>query len=139
MKSVNEHLNKLNENNEVSQDNLLAVQKELPALVKLIQKQLGFSPKLVVTIENSRQGNRINLSSNDLTSELGKTLVKNMFSEIKIEFWGGVLSSTENKIWFNPKVQYTHPGGGSNGTDFVWDSLWFDLDTNKWIEGRKIF
>ena len=71
-------------------------------------------------------------------NELGNTLVKTIFSDIKIDFWGGTKVISANSIWFNPILSYEHPSGGSNGTDFLWDSLWFDLDTNQWLEGRKL-
>lgn len=137
MKSVHEHLN---ENENLYQDYMFAATKEIPALVRLIQKELGFSPKIVIELQKGRNGESLKISSSDnLVKELGNTLVKAIFTEIKIDFWGGTKLTSENKIWFNPKISYTHPGGGSNGTDFLWDSLWFDLDTNKWITGRKIF
>lgn len=140
MKSLNEHKGHLNEGREISPEMLTAVQNALPELSKLIQKELGFSPKLVAVKEDSRNGEYIRIKGSDnLVKELGNTLVKTFFKEITVYFWGGTKLYDENKIWFNPKLSYEHPGGGSNGTDFIWDSIWFDLDTNKWITGRKIF
>ena len=82
MKSVLEHLN---ESENTYQDDMLAVSKEIPALVKLIQKQLGFSPKLVVGLEKGRNGEIIKIKSSDnLVKEMGNTLVKTIFTEIKI-------------------------------------------------------
>ena len=65
-------------------------------------------------------------------------VVKVCFSDINIYFWGGRKSNNENKVDFIPKVSYQHPGGGSNGTDFIWNRLMFDLDTNTWNEGRLL-
>jgi hypothetical protein len=48
------------------------------------------------------------------------------------------MKNEENMIWINPKLEYEHPNGGSNGTDFLWNSLYFDFKNEKWIEGRSI-
>lgn len=111
------------------------VRKSLPQLEDLIKKKLGFAPKLAV----AQKGNvKLEITSNDLTSELGKTLVKTLFTKIEIGFWGGNVTGDGKTIWFNPKVWYEHPSGGSNGCDFVWESLWWDLASKKWVEGRSI-
>jgi hypothetical protein len=111
------------------------VKKALPQLEDLIKKKLGFSPKLTA----EQKGNvKIEITSNDLTNELGKTLVKTLFTKIAIGFWGGNVTGDGKSIWFNPKVWYEHPSGGSNGCDFIWDSLWWDLASKKWVEGRSI-
>ena len=111
------------------------VRKSLPQLEDLIKKKLGFAPKLAV----AQKGNaKLEITSNDLTNELGKTLVKTLFAKIEIGFWGGNVTGDGKTIWFNPKVWYEHPSGGSNGCDFVWESLWWDLASKKWVEGRSI-
>ena len=110
------------------------VQSALPQLEDLIKKKLGFKPSLKAELGRSN----LKISSDDIINELGKTLVKTMFTKVEIDFWGGNVTRDGKSIWFNPKLSYTHPSGGSNGTDFVWDSLWWDLDAKKWIEGRSI-
>jgi len=116
---------------------LSKIKKNLPKLEELIQKRLGFKPKLKVEI-STNQMFQITGTQN-LIDQLGNTLVKTLFTQINIEFWGGKYSKEHEVIWFNPQVSYTHPSGGSNGTDFIWDSLWFDINTNEWKEGRVIF
>lgn len=106
----------------------------LPQLEALVKKHLGFKPKLSAV----NQRNQILLTSTDLMSELGKTLAKSIFVDIQMYFWGGTVTSDGKSIWFNPKLSYSHPSGGSNGTDFLWDGLWWDLDKKQWIEGRII-
>ena len=126
--------NDLNEGADVT-PYLDEVKKALPQLEDLIKKKLGFAPKLTA----DKKGNdRIFIQSSELIGELGKTLVKTLFTKIELGFWGGNVTSDGKSIWFNPKIWYEHPGGGSNGADFVWDSLWWDLSSKKWIEGRSI-
>lgn len=126
--------NDLNEGADVT-PYLDEVKKALPQLEDLIKKKLGFAPKLTA----DKKGNdRIFIQSSDLMNELGKTLVKTLFTKIEIGFWGGNVTSDGKSIWFNPKIWYEHPSGGSNGADFVWDSLWWDLTSKKWIEGRSL-
>ena len=126
--------NDLNEGADVT-PYLDEVKKALPQLEDLIKKKLGFAPKLSA----EKKGNdRIFIGSSDLMNELGKTLVKTLFTKIEIGFWGGNVTSDGKSIWFNPKIWYEHPSGGSNGADFVWDSLWWDLASKKWVEGRSL-
>lgn len=107
----------------------------LSELEILIEKYLGFRPKLEAFY--SERNNKIKIrGTENLVGNLGDTLVKTIFTKINIEFWGGDLVD-DNSIWFNPKLSYEHPLGGSNGTDFLWDSLWFTKN-NEWVEGRLI-
>lgn len=126
--------NDLNEGADVT-PYLDEVKKALPQLEDLIKKKLGFAPKLSA---EKKGADRIFIQSSDLMNELGKTLVKTLFTKIEIGFWGGNVTGDGKSIWFNPKIWYEHPSGGSNGADFIWDSLWWDLASKKWIEGRSL-
>ena len=129
--------NFINEGVEKNYEEILSkVQSALPELSELINHKLGFSPKLDAQLSNKRV--RI-VGTEDLMEQLGDTLVKTLFSKISIYFCGGDVLDDGKQVWFNPNVSYEHPSGGSNGTKFIWDSLWFDLEKNEWIEGRVIF
>lgn len=130
IKESNSHINEAEDVTPYLAD----VQAALPQLEDLIKKKLGFKPSLKADLE---RGN-IRITSSDIINELGKTLVKTIFTKVEIGFWGGNITRDGKTIWFNPKLWYEHPSGGSNGTDFVWDSLWWDIDAKKWIEGRSI-
>ena len=108
------------------------VQAALPDLEKLIQKRSGVKVKLMAEMN---RGN-LRIYSDNLIGQISP-LGKTVFKEIKIYFWGGTLQEKENQIWFNPKTSYEHPSGGSNGADFIWQSLWFKLDDNAWVEGNR--
>ena len=112
---------------------ILKVQQALPELETLIEKELGFKPKLQAKIENN--GRNIKITSDDLITELGNTLVKSLFTVIYIDFWGGTKYTHDNVdyIGFSPKLRYNHPTGGSNGTDFIWWAVKFNLNTKQWI------
>jgi hypothetical protein len=111
------------------------VKDALPKLEELIKKAIGTKPTLEVKAASK---GRLEITSGDLINDLGKTLVKTLFKEISIGFWGGNVTSDGKTIWFNPKIWYQHPSGGTNGTDFVWDSLWYNLEKKEWITGRSI-
>ena len=111
---------------------LLQVQQALPALEKLIQKRSGVKAKLMVEMARDN----VYIYSDNLIGQISP-LGKTVFKEIHIGFWGGTLQEKEKQIWFNPKTGYEHPSGGSNGTDFIWQSLWFNLDKNQWVEGNR--
>lgn len=122
----------INEAN-VTAEEIKAVEQALPELENLIKAKLGFKPKLKI----EAMGRGMKIKSEDLTHELGKTLVKTLFKSINISIWGEKAQGEES-IWFNTKLEYTHPSGGSNGVDFVWSSLWYKLDSKQWVEGRLI-
>jgi len=121
------------------------VKSALPALEKMIKTEIGAPIKLNAELKTGRQGAYIEISSGELLGMLGNTLAKTLFSSINVRFWGGTVVRDGNSIWFNPKIQYTHPSGGSNGTDFVWDGLWYILKDHdkykagEWVAGRKLF
>jgi len=118
---------------EATPEMVLQVQQALPALEKLIQKRSGVKAKLMAEMY---RGN-LRIYSENLIGQISP-LGRTVFKEIAISFWGGTLQEKENQIWFNPNTSYEHPSGGSNGTDFIWQSLWFKLDKNAWIEGNRV-
>lgn len=135
MKNLKQFEEFVNESISDASEHLNAVINALPELEKLILKYTNAKIKLKAKAEKTRSGTIIRIYSDDLSKDLSP-LGRIVFKSIQVMFWGG----TENRdgdIWFSPKISYTHPGGGSNGTDFIWDTLWFNTKTNKWIEGRK--
>lgn len=123
----------LNEAEQISDDILEQVKNALPELEKLILKQSKVKAKLYAEIGGNKN---IKITSEDLSNQLCP-LGKTIFTRISIDFWGGILTK-DGTVWFNPKLKYNHPSGGSNGADFIWDSLWYNPETSKWIEGRKL-
>lgn len=117
-------------------EHLDAVEKALPALEKLINKYSKVKVKLKVKAEDIGSGIILNIYSDDLTNMLSP-LGKTAFSKINITTWGGK-ENKEGFVWFSPKLMYEYPSGGSNGTDFVWNAIFFDPKANKWIEGRRL-
>lgn len=125
-------ISRVDEAEKLTQEHLEQVKNALPELEKLILKQSKVKAKLYAEIGRNKN---IKITSEDLSNQLSP-LGKTVFTRISIDFWGGMLTK-EGTIWFNPKLEYEHPSGGSNGADFIWDSLWYNLETSKWIEGRK--
>lgn len=126
----------VNESLRDASEHLAAVTKALPDLEKLIFNASKVKAKLKARAEDTRSGIILRIYSDDLSNMLSP-LGKTAFSKINISTWGGTVNK-DGQIWFTPKLSYEHPSGGSNGTDFVWDAIWFDPNTNKWIEGRKL-
>ena len=112
---------------------LTDIHEALPDLEKLIQRHSGAKVKLKASIN----GNRIYIYSDNLIGQISP-IGKTVFKEINIAFWGGDYIEKTNQIWFNPKTSYEHPSGGSNGSDFIWQSLWFDLNKKVWVEGKLL-
>ena len=124
----------LTEADESVESMLKAVQKALPELEKLISARSKVKAKLQAKMD----GSRISIFSGSLIKQVGP-LGRVFLKDINISFWGGTVTTKEkDEIWFNPKVSYEHPSGGRNGADFIWQGLWFNLNTNKWKEGRII-
>jgi len=124
---------------DITQEIFDIVEKNLPALEKLIKQRLGVSFNLKAEIRKGNRSTTMRIYTDDLSviKSLGSTTVKTLFEEIQISMYGE-LSNKENKVWFNPQLKYEHPRGGSNGTEFIWVTLFFDLDKNQWIEGKTI-
>lgn len=129
---------------------LVEVIQALPALEAMIFEKLGCMIKLYATLKEDRHGKGyIRIYSDNVIDLLGDTLSKTLFEEIQVGFWGGGITNDGKTIWFNPKVGYSHPSGGSNGTDFVWSGLWYALEDTEfegqqyeagsWIPGRPLF
>ena len=116
------------------QEILSAISAKLPELTAIIEKELGFAPGLKVELKKRTSGEPVFeiTGTENLINELGNTLVKTLFTEVEIGFWGGTLSQDETRVWYNPKIWYRHPGGGSNGTDFLFRNLNFMIDESKW-------
>lgn len=123
----------LNEVSDVTSEMLTDVQEALPALEKLIQRHSGAKVKIMAKINREK----INIHSDNLIGQISP-LGRTVFSAINVYFWGGDYIEKTNQIWFNPKLSYEHPSGGSNGSDFIWQSLWFDLNKKVWVEGRLL-
>ena len=142
IKSIKEYTNssimeslKLNEA-EITNEDLAGVLSALPELEKLIKKHIGMNVKLQAELKPGRRNSYIQISSGDLIKDYGNNpIVKASFASWKIDFLGGTKNS-DNEIWFNPNCAYTHYSGGSNGTQFIWDSIWYK--EGKWVEGRVI-
>lgn len=73
----------------------------------------------------------------ELTGPIGKMTYKSY----KFSTWGGQRfedADGTHKIWFNPKFFFKYVNDGSNGTDAFWSGLWYDLDANNWVFGRRL-
>ena len=76
--------------------------------------------------------NFFEINSNDFSSQLCG-LTKPIFKEIRISTNGGYkVKGDEDYIWFRVAVIYTHFGGGSNGTDYIWSCLYFNTKNGEW-------
>lgn len=125
-------ISRVDEAEKLTQEHLEQVKNALPELEKLILKHSKVKTKL--NADSGRNGS-IKITSDDLSNQLSH-LGKTVFTIIKVDFWGGLLTK-EGTIWFNPKLEYEHPSGGSNGVDFIWDAISYNPETSKWIEGRR--
>lgn len=123
------------------------VKAALPALEALIKKEIDLSVKLDARMTKGNRDEYLTIFSADLKKDLGNTLVKTLFKTIQIEFWGGTVTKKGDSIWFNPKIGWQSASSGSNGSDFIWDSLWYvisstpDLKSAKpgtWVTGNKV-
>jgi len=118
---------------------LAKLENALPALEMLIEAHSGVSVKgrIKVTEEQTRRGSVLYRIQSDSLTDLLSPLTRLIFKDIQFYFWGGEVNDKTNRVWFSPKVSYTHPSGGSNGCDVLWTALWFDIETGQWITLEK--
>ena len=127
-------------------DTKQALESALPILEDAIKSILGpevsdFDFGLTINEFRNRKGEICyEITSKDLVDLTG-AIGKMTYESYKFSTWGGmrfVDDDGENKIWFNPKFFFKYGGGGSNGTDAFWSSLWYNLDANEWVFGRRL-
>lgn len=106
----------------------------LESLSNLFSTKLGFKPKLKAAIDR----NHIAISGTENLQKYCGKLGKFLFKEITFEFWGGKLTNDKTAIWFSPRVSYTHPSGGSNGINVLWNSIFYNLENNEWLVKNQI-
>ena len=68
-------------------------------------------------------------------------MAKPIFERINITTRGSRVNSETSTIGFSPIVEYVHYGGGRNGTEYIWSSLYFNLTKGEWDfeRSRQIF
>lgn len=98
----------------------------------------NFDFGLTVTEKLDRYKNAVyEITSEDLVPLTGP-LGKLFYERFMFATWAGKVDEKEQKIWFNPKFNFKYVGGGSNGNDAFWNSLWFDIETGQFEFGNRI-
>ena len=105
-----------------------AIRKSLPGL----EKQILANYKIKVKLSLQKD---LEILSNDIVDqagEVGKQLFKELvFVLFTTERFGSTIDFSKN-IRFVSRAQYTHPGGGSNGTDMFGGRAYFVPSKLKW-------
>ncbi|MDR1199284.1 MAG: hypothetical protein LBK94_09805 [Prevotellaceae bacterium] len=113
--------------------NLQKIEKALPVLEAKIKEFTGAEIKLFARINRSWSSEEyIVISSEDLKSQIITGLAAPIFKEIHIEAESGRVRN-ENIICFYPQIQYKHYNCGGNSADYIWSSLFFNLNSEKWM------
>jgi hypothetical protein len=111
--------------------------KALPYLEQLIQREVGFKPKLTAKVAPSRTGDYLEITSEDLVSQLGK-IGAAMFKTLRLRLVGGDEVMKDDAVGFSINMEWSLHSGGTNGTGFIWYSMYYSFDESGWIAGRKI-
>ena len=94
---------------------------------------------LTVEVEKDRRGNdRFVIKSDsllDITGPMGKMIYEKFMYGAN----SGSYSETDTEICFTTKFWFKYKGGGSNGTDAFWQSLYFDIKEKTFIVGRSTY
>ncbi len=111
----------------------------LPSLAKLIQREVGVPIQLTETMKRGVHGKYMEINSNDLVADTG--IAKHAFKTFNIRLAGGEtvqLDGDDRYLWFTISCRWDVFSGGSNGTDFIWNGMWFDLNKSTWQPGRRL-
>lgn len=125
-----------NQGDYVAEVCMYAVKKNIHKLTSLVKKRIGIrlqKPKFEI-----RKGKVLIEFEDELLQYLGTTLVRTLFTTVKLTLWGGEYLEREGMIHYRPNLHYEHPEGGSNGVKFIWQWLYFDLKKNRWLEKEII-
>jgi hypothetical protein len=117
---------------ETTQKILEMVTKALPQLQSEIKRIAGIELKLSATLQKTDYyGYSIRIQSDDFAEKL-TGISASLFNEIKFKTWGGGISEN-GKLCFFPKIEYSSWSGGSNGMDYIWNTIWFDTESGDFI------
>ena len=98
-----------------------------------------FDFELTVEVEKDRRGNdRFIIKSGsllDITGPMGKMI----YEKYAFEAASSGYSETDTELWFSPKFWFKYKGGGSNGADAFWQSLYFDINEKTFVAGRSAY
>jgi hypothetical protein len=111
--------------------------RTLRYLEDLIQKEIGFKPKLTSTLKKGPRGSYMEITSEDVLKQLGP-VGGAAFETARLTFTGGSEVMEDDSVMFTSYLSYTVPYGGSNGVKFIWDAVWYSFDESAWIVGRKL-
>jgi hypothetical protein len=106
-------------------------------LEKLIKKESGITVKLIASKMSHINWHGVRINSADLSRDLGK-LGQTVFSSFQIKIDGGGIIYQNSVLRFEPEVAWSLPGGQWNGTQFIWDFLWYNIDEGTWLPGNKV-
>ncbi|MDR1347820.1 MAG: hypothetical protein LBJ63_05230 [Prevotellaceae bacterium] len=118
------------------EQNLRKIENALPELEAKIKEFTGAEIKLkaqIATLYTMGNTQRITIFSDDLKNLITSGIAAPIFKYVYIKFWGGALSEKDMTICFFPKMEYEHYSGGNNSADYIWNSLRFDLNEEKWL------
>jgi hypothetical protein len=108
------------------------LQAALPQLEGKIKSITGGNFKLSASEHTDRMGVQfLKITSEDVAAQLCGVAAP-IFKKINLETWGGGYYAEFEIVHFQPKIQYQHWGGGSNGTDYIWSKLFFDIASGEW-------
>lgn len=135
-----EHISSFNDflgESATSDDQFNEILRALPNLEQLIQREVGFKPKLTGKVQKGRMGNYLDITSEDVRKHMG-SIGPAIFKSATIHLQGGSEVMSDESVMFTCYLQYEVPYGGSNGVKFVWDGIWYSFDESGWIVGRKL-
>jgi hypothetical protein len=114
-------------------DKLKQVINALPQLQSEIRKIAGIELKLTASLNKNEFDNyRIYIKSDDFSKQL-KGFASTFFKAVYFDTQGGFIVEKAILIKFFPQVNYKHFGGGSNGIDYIYTMIWFNIETGKFI------
>jgi len=103
-------------------------------LDKAISKLLGSKISFIVNYNNGD----VSVTTKNLADQAG--VFSSAVKTLTIENWGrpSILSDEKlgNQLYLDLKYRYTHPSGGSNGTDLI--TVWWMFNDMRWVQrGNK--
>jgi hypothetical protein len=108
------------------------VTKALPQLQSEIKRIAGVELKLTAILQKTDYyGYSIRIQSDDFAEKL-TGFAASLFNEIKFKTWGGGISDNRELCFF-PKIEYSSWSGGSNGMDYIWNTIWFNTESGDFI------
>lgn len=92
-------------------------------IIKGLQKELKLKTGIIATLGLDKKKPEVIYYMSDLSKEIRTPVLQSLFNTLTLDVSCSTMRNTIGGYVFNISINYTHPGGGSNGRDI--GTIWY--------------